>query len=223
MYAVATFLVVAVITLAFTKLATGALIATGVPPTSAAFQARSAFSGAGFTTVEAENVVNHPTRRRIIGATMFVGSLGTPTLVVTVLLGFIAPGPGDTTERSLVTLSGLVLIVMTVFNRPVQRWLEGVGRRYANRHLAPSLAEERQDLLVLSDEFAIQSVRLESTPVDAPRSIRGLANVIEDATVLGVRRGERYVGAPPVDLDLRAGDELILYTHHRSPTSDGSL
>ena len=101
MYAVATFLVVAVITVAFTKLATGALIATGVPPESAAFQARSAFSGAGFTTTEAENVVNHRVRRRIIGTTMFVGSLGTPTLVLTVLVGFVAPGPGSTTERAL--------------------------------------------------------------------------------------------------------------------------
>ena len=65
--------------------------ATGVPPEIAAFQARSAFSGAGFTTTEAENVVNHPARRRIIATTMFAGSLGTPTLVVTVLLGFVAP------------------------------------------------------------------------------------------------------------------------------------
>ena len=75
MYAVATFFVVAVISVAFTKFAAGALIATGVPPESAAFQARSAFSGAGFTTTEAENVVNHPVRRRIISLAMFVGSL----------------------------------------------------------------------------------------------------------------------------------------------------
>ena len=91
MYAVATFLVVSVITLAFGQLATGALIATGVPPEIAAFQARSAFSGAGFTTTEAENVVNHPLRRRIIATTMFVGSLGTPTLVVTVLVACYLP------------------------------------------------------------------------------------------------------------------------------------
>ena len=88
MYAVATFLVVAILSMAFTRLAAGALIATGLPPEIASFQARSAFSGAGFTTTEAENVVNHPIRRRVIATTMLVGSLGTPTLVVTVLLGF---------------------------------------------------------------------------------------------------------------------------------------
>ena len=213
MYAIATFLVVAVITVAFTKLATGALIATGVPPESAAFQARSAFSGAGFTTTEAENVVNHRVRRRIIGTTMFVGSLGTPTLVLTVLVGFVAPGPGSTTERALVVISGLLLIVMAVFNKPSQRWLQGIGRRYVQDRLAPALSADRLDLLVLSDEFAVQAVELESSPHEAARSLRGLAQAFPDVTVLGVRRGRTYFGQPPVDIDLQAGDELIIYAH----------
>ncbi len=213
MYAVATFLVVAVITVAFTKLATGALIATGVPPESAAFQARSAFSGAGFTTTEAENVVNHQVRRRIIGTTMFVGSLGTPTLVLTVLVGFVAPGPGSTTERVLVTISGLFLIIMAVFNKPSQRWLQGVGQRYVQRRLAPSLASDRVDLLVLSDDFAVQAVRFETTPEESVRSLRGLAQAFPDVTILGIRRGRDFFGEPPVDIDLQAGDELIIYAH----------
>ena len=213
MYAVATFLVVAVISVAFTKLAAGALIATGVPAESAAFQARSAFSGAGFTTTEAENMVNHHVRRRIIGTTMMVGSLGTPTLVLTVLVGFVAPGPGSTTERVLVTVSGFFLIVMAVFNKPSQRWLQGVGQRYVQRRLAPALASEWEDLLVLSDEFAVQSVRFETTPPEAVRSLRGLAQAFPDVTILGVRRGTTYFGQPPVDIELQAGDELILYAH----------
>ena len=215
MYAVATFLVVAVITVAFTKLSTGALMATGTPPELAAFQARSAFSGAGFTTTEAENVVNQPVRRRIIGTTMLVGSLGTPTLVVTVLIGLIAPGPGSTTQRVLVTLSGLFLIVMAITNKPVQRWLTGVGHRYIQRHLMPALAHHREELLVLSDDFAIQSVRLDK-PVDEARSLRGLAHALPGVTVLAVRRGREFLGEPPVDIDLVEGDELILYGHRLS-------
>ena len=41
MYAVATFLIVAVISMVFGLMATGALIATGVPPEVASFQALS--------------------------------------------------------------------------------------------------------------------------------------------------------------------------------------
>ena len=213
MFALATFFVVAVISVAFTKVASGALIATGVPPESAAFQARSACSGAGFTTTEAGHVVNHRVRRGSVGATMFVGSLGTPTLVLTVLVGFIAPKTGSTTEHALVTISGVLLILIVVLNRPVQRRLERIGHRYVHNRLAPALPSDRLDLLTLSNEFAIQAIKLETTPQESVRSLRGLAYAFPDVTILGVRRGTSYLGAPPVDIKLLAGDELIIYAH----------
>ena len=142
---------------------------------------------------------------------MFVGSLGTPTLVVTVLVGVIAPGPGSTTQRVLVTISGLFLVAMAVLNRPVTAWVVRVGQRYASRRLVPALSEQRVELLVLSERFAVQSVTLRA-PVESIRSLRGLTQALPGATVLGVRRpnGE-YIGEPPSDIDLDHGDELILY------------
>jgi hypothetical protein len=210
-YAVATFLVVAVITLALGQLATGALIATGVPPEIAAFQARSAFSGAGFTTTEAENVVNHPARRRIIATTMFAGSLGTPTLVVTVLLGFVAPGPGSTAERTLVLLSGLFLVVISMLNRPIRRWLVRAGNRYTARHLRPALGTGADEILSLGDGFVIDVIRLDADPGPTARSLRSLAHSLPGVTVLGIRADGTYHGEPPVDHELRIGDELIVH------------
>lgn len=211
MYAVATFLIVAVITLVLGQLATGALIATGVPPEIAAFQARSAFSGAGFTTTETENVVNHPVRRRIIATTMLVGSLGTPTLVVSVLAGLIAPGPGSTVERTVVALSGLVLIILVVLNRPIRRLLVGVGRRYTRRRLAPALGGDIDEILSLGDDFVVDAIRFTEEPGPTSRSLRALAHALPGCTVLGIRRGDNYIGEPPVDVDLRAGDEFIVH------------
>ena len=211
MYAVATFLVVAVITLVFGQLATGALIATGVPPEVAAFQARSAFSGAGFTTTEAENVVNHPLRRRIIATTMFVGSLGTPTLVVTVLLGFIAPGPGSTTERTLVLVTATVGLAMLLLNRPIRRVLVRLGHRYTRRRLVPALGGAADEILTLGDDFVIDAIRIATDPGPSTRSLRALAHAFPGCTVLGIRRPGEYLGEPPVDVELAAGDELIVY------------
>lgn len=213
MYAVATFLVVAVITLVFGQLATGALIATGMPPDVAAFQARSAFSGAGFTTTEAENVVNHPDRRRIIATTMFVGSLGTPTMVVTVLLGFLAPGPGSTSERTLVIASGVVGIVLMVGNRPFRRAMVRVGQHYANRRLVPALGGAVDELLAIDDGFIVGSIRIATEPGDTYRSLRALEHAIPGCTVLGVRGADGYRGEPPADLDLEPGGELVVYGH----------
>jgi hypothetical protein len=215
MYAVATFLVVAVITLAFTQVAAGALIATGMPREIATFQARSAFSGAGFTTTEAENVVNHPVRRRIIATTMFVGNLGTPTLVVTVLVGFLAPGPGSTTERTLVTLAGLLCIGMLILNRPIQHLLERFGQRVANSRLLPELEHGYEELVALGDDFVVGAIRLAGEPGATYRSLRGLDAALPGLQVLGVRQGNRYVGMSPADLELHAGDELIVHGRRR--------
>ena len=211
MLAIATFLVVAVLTLAFTRIATGALIATGVPPAVAAFQARSAFSGAGFTTTEAENVVNHPTRRRIIATTMFVGNLGTPTLIVSVMVGFIAPGPGSTTERTMVLFAGLVLILMVVFNKPSQRWLSTLGQRYASRRLIPHLEEGFTELAAVGDDFVLGSIRIVHEPGETYRSLRGLDNAFPDLQVIGVRQGKDFVWRRPADLDIHQDDELVVF------------
>jgi len=213
MYAVATFLVVAVLTTAFGQMATGALIATGVPPDIAAFQARSAFSGAGFTTTEAENVVNHATRRRIISTTMFAGSLGTPTLVVTVMIGLMAPGPGSTMERSLVAISGIAAVFLAILNRPVRRWLVTIGQRYATRRLIPALSEEPVVLLELGEGFEVEEFRLADDPEETVRGLRGLDQALIGVKVLGIRRGARFHGEQPVDISLSEGDVLVVYGH----------
>jgi hypothetical protein len=211
MYAIATFLVVAAITLVFTQLATGALIATGMPPRIASFQARSAFSGAGFTTTEAENVVNHPVRRRIIAVAMFAGTLGTPTLVVTVLVGLIAPGPGSTTERSLVALSGILLVLLAVLNKPVTRIFERAGRRYAQSRLLPAVEGAGQELLALGDHYVVATSTIGEDPVGSPRSLRGLDHALPDVTVLGVQRGQDLIADRPADISLRHGDSLVVW------------
>lgn len=211
MYAIATFLVVALLSLLFTRLATGSLIATGMPPESAAFQARSAFTGAGFTTTEAENVVNHPVRRRVISTTMFVGNLGVPTLVVTVTLGFLAPGPGETSTRALVFAAGVALIVVLAFTRPVTNLFVALGRRSTQPLLQRSLTGRVVPLLSLSEEYQVAALPLSD---DVPlRSIRGLQQALPRVRVLGVRpRGQhgRFISGPPSDVDLHAGDDLVV-------------
>jgi hypothetical protein len=220
MYAIGTFMIVALLALLFTRLATGALIATGMPPEAAAFQARSAFTGAGFTTTEAENVVNHPVRRRVISTTMFVGNLGVPTLVVTVTLGFLAPGPGETSTRALVFVAGLAAIVALAFTRPVTDAFVTLGRRGTQPLLRRSLTGRVVPLLSLGGDYTVVALPLSD---DVPlRSVRGLQQALPGVRVLGVRpRGlpEQFVSGPPSDIDLHAGDDLVVLA--RSDTLSG--
>ncbi len=68
MAAITTLLVVVAVSLLITRVATVILTATGMSREAARFQARSAFSTAGFTTRESEAVVDHPIRRKVIGS-----------------------------------------------------------------------------------------------------------------------------------------------------------
>ena len=60
-----------------------ALMMTGMDQERARFQALSAFSRAGFTTREAEMVVNNPRRRRIISWLIILGNAGLVAIIVT--------------------------------------------------------------------------------------------------------------------------------------------
>ena len=57
-------LLILAISLVTTRVAALVLERTGLSREIARFQARSAFTGVGFTTAEAESVVGHPVRRR---------------------------------------------------------------------------------------------------------------------------------------------------------------
>lgn len=89
MFAVISLLVVLTLSLLITRIATVALTHTGLSRDSARFQARSAFTGVGFTTTESEKVVNHPVRRRILMMLMLLGNAGIVTVVASFMLTFV--------------------------------------------------------------------------------------------------------------------------------------
>lgn len=88
MIATSTLLLVVMISLLITRLATVILTATGMSRETARFQARSAFSGTGFTTKEAEDVLNHPVRRKVIAGLMLLGNAGIVAAASSTILGF---------------------------------------------------------------------------------------------------------------------------------------
>ena len=43
------------------------------------------------------------------------------------------------------------------------------------------------------------------------RSLRGLDEALPEVEILGVRHGSRFVAESPSDIDLREGDEIIVF------------
>lgn len=55
-------IIIFTLSLLITKISAQSLIHTGLSKDAAKFQARSAYTGVGFTTGESEKIINHPVR-----------------------------------------------------------------------------------------------------------------------------------------------------------------
>ena len=101
------------------RLAAVALRHTGLPDNVARFQCLSAFTGAGFTTTEAEQIVNYPVRRRIIAWLMLIGNLGLASVVATLVISLARV---DGSAQGVLTqiawmLSGVAILWTLLLNR----------------------------------------------------------------------------------------------------------
>ena len=123
MIAVLSLLLVATLFISAARVATIALVGTGMATDVASFQARSALMGVGYTTTEAEDVINHPVRRRIILWLMTFGNAGIITGVTSMLLGFVNAEASQTLRRAAILAVGLVVLIILTRVRFLERML----------------------------------------------------------------------------------------------------
>lgn len=213
MIAAMTVLVVVALSLLVTRVATVALTLTGLSRETARFQARSALTGAGFTTTESEQVVNHPVRRRIVMALMLIGSAGVVTVVGTTALALATARTGaQVGSRTLILLVGLVGLVWLAQSRGFDRALQPLIRRLLRRYTDIDV-RDYASLLQVHGDYAVSELAVEPGDWLAGKRLEDLRLGDEGMLVLGIIRGDEdnYVGAPRGDDVLRAGDTAVIY------------
>lgn len=213
MLAIISVLVVVLLSLIVTRVATIALTLTGLSRQSARFQARSALTGAGFTTSESESVVNHPVRRRIIMTLMLLGSAGVVTVIGGLVIGF-ARNPTDGRGNDLTLLTVLVAglaALLWLFNIPkVDRALQRVIRRLLIRYTDLDV-RDYAGLLHIYGEYTVSELQVGEGDWMADKALADLRLSDEGLLVLGVQRGNEYYGAPKGHTRIMPGDLLVLY------------
>ncbi len=214
MIEVISLLVVLLMSLIITRVATVALALTGMTQQAARFQARSALTGAGFTTSESERVVNHPVRRRIIMALMLIGNTGlvlAASLMVVLLAG---GGERGLTGRGLqlcLLLAGLLLLYLAARSAWLERLVAGFIERLLARH-SDLVQKDYASLLRLGGDFRVVELQVEGADWISGRTLAELELAREGVLVLGVSRADGvYLGAPRGDTLLQPEDVVILY------------
>ena len=201
------------------RIATVALTHTGLSRHAAAFQSRSAFTGVGFTTDEAESVVNHPVRRRIVGTLMLLGNVGIVTVVASLIVGFadVRDQSGLPWTRLGILAGGIVVLFFLGTSRYVDRWLSAVIS-WALDHWTRLEVRDYEELFHLSGEYGVRELLVEEQDWLADQTLGDLRLREEGANVLGVeKKNGDYVGVPRGDTRLEPGDTLLIYGR------DGSL
>jgi K+/H+ antiporter YhaU regulatory subunit KhtT len=210
-FQVVSLLLVAAVTLLIGRLGTIALTATGLPRPIAKFQARSALSGAGYTTNESESVVSHPARRRIVMMLMTVGSLGSAAIIATLIASmWDVSGFGAGFERGLMIIGGVfvlwLILRIPTLDRVLARVFAGIVKRVTDVDV-----RDYGHMLRLSGDYGISELLVETDDWMTEKTLAELDLSHEGLLVLGIIRGDHYFGAPKGSYLVRTGDTLMVY------------
>ena len=214
MVAAFSLLIILAISFFIVRIASVALRLTGLSEQHARFQAMSALTGTGYTTTEAEMVVNYPIRRKIISLLMIFGNLGVVSVLSTLMISFVRTDADvNAILLQLAWMIGITGVFFAVFLNPViDRLLCGFIGYLLQKFTV--LGERRyRRLLQLGNELSISEHLFFDGEGVAPEKI--MAD-LKGGSVLAVRRRSGATESFSMDMGpINPGDSLILFGHDK--------
>ena len=211
-------IVIFTLSILITKIATEALIHTGLSKEAAKFQARSAFTGVGYTTSEAENIVRHPVRRRIILSLMFIGNVGIISAIASLMLTFIntnKEGVADYWRLLIIAISMILLWLITrskLIERLVVKVINKALEKFTNLNV-----RDYVELLELTNEYEITVLKVNEGDWLEEKGLKELNLRQEGINLIGIRRKNgKYIGTPHGETRILTGDNLIIYGREKN-------
>jgi hypothetical protein len=212
MTAIITLIFIALFSFLAIKVATIALMMTGLSFDTASFQSYSAFFGVGFTTREAELVVNHPVRRRIIRDLILVGNIGLTSALATMVATFVQ---GNNVFESLMIILAAVAIALVISYIGRLRWF----RRALDRIIAYSLSRaglvralDYELLLRVDHGYVVSEYLVEDGNPLVGKMLRHSRPWDSGVVILAIRRNDVLLPGIPGPSDvIEVGDVLVIY------------
>jgi len=212
MLALFSFIAVLILSNLVTRIATVALTLTGLSEDIARFQALSAVTGAGFTTSESEDIIDHPQRRKIIALTIRLGGIGLLTTIASLLLTFVNTASDQERIIRLIYL-GTALVMLGLLSQSV--WLDNVLKKVINYVLQRWSGWQVYDyagMLNLTRDYLVDNILIKEKSWLAEKTLSEAQLQEEGVLVLGIYRSDgNYLGAPNGQTTIHSEDTLIAY------------
>ena len=211
MLAVIGLLIVLLMSLCVTRIASEALVLTGLSRSVARFQSRSAYTGAGFTTSEAEAITSDPMRRKIIMWLMLLGHIGFVTVIGSAMLSLTSKYGISDWKHWLVLVGGIIILLWLTFSK----WAEKkMGRviSWALKKYAKIQVQDFNHLLHLGQEYGISAVPVPTGSWLDGMKVNSVFKYEHQVVLLGIEADDgTYNGAPGSKTTFNSSDVLMLY------------
>ena len=201
--------VIFALSLLIVRIGAVALRMTGLSPDVSTFQAASAFSGAGYTTEEAEFTVAEPGRRMIVIWLIRLGSIGLVSVFASLLLSFIN-SEGNDLLTFVYVLGGVLLIILIARSQLLNNIVTPLIERGLDSTTDLSI-KDYTHLLGLEYEYRVAEIDVEQDEWLAANTADEMNLNSEGVLLLGIQRDSDYIGAPGGDTTIQPEDTVVLY------------
>lgn len=217
MASIITLFVIAVVSLIAVRVGATALMMTGLSWDTASFQSYSAFFGVGFTTKEAEMVVNHPVRRRIIRDLILAGNVGLTSALAALVVSMMQTEKSSHMLMMVLGVAGAVVLLLSLSRVGwLQRLLDHVIHR-ALEHAGMVRALDYELLLRIQHGYVVSEIEVLPESYLAGKTLAESRPWDHGVIILAVRRAGDFTSGLPGPHDvIQVGDVLTSYGQEAS-------
>lgn len=203
-------IVIIVIFFFVVRVATAVLKLTGMDENTARFQAISAFTGTGFTTKEAETILEDQVRRKTISVLMVLGKVGIVSVIASLFFSF---GKGDVSSdiwKALILLAFIFILykitTLGSFSRALNKFIE-------KRIIAREIVRQKtiEELFHLPKGYGLAQLMVLADSKENGLTLAQAGFIKKDILVLSIERKNKLIPFPHAQDLIKEGDRLLCY------------
>lgn len=203
-------IIIIVVFFLIVRIATIILKLTGLDESTARFQAISAFTGTGFTTREAELILEEPTRRKTAVVLMILGKVGIVSIITGLFLSF---GKGDFSSE-LEKAIFLILFILLLYKLTTLRGFGQTLNKFIEKRIV-ARGQFRQktleELFSLPRGYGIAQLRITKDTEEKGCTIQEAGFIKKNILVLCIERADTLIPFPRAEDVVQEGDKLLCY------------
>jgi hypothetical protein len=210
LYAIVPLIIIIVIFFFVVKVATVILKLTGMDEKTARFQAISAFTGTGFTTAEAELMLENDMRRRTVTVLMILGKVGIISMITGLFLSFSR----DDLMAALWKVSILIIVIFVLYKITAARGFGRTLNRFIEKRLiAGGIVRQRalEEVFQLPKGYGIAQLTITKDTEEKGLTLADAGFIKKNILVLSIERENTLISFPRAEDAIKENDKLLCY------------